>query len=106
MLSDSHQVTLSRSGDEARRILDEQVFDVVVCDLMMPNVSGMDLYDRLQRTRPEMAQRVVFMTGGAFTERARRFVERVDNVCLGKPFNVLELRRAVERLGSLDEPAN
>ena len=106
MLSDLHQVTLSRSGDEARRMLEEQVFDVVVSDLMMPNVSGMDLFEQLQRTKPELARRVVFMTGGAFTERARRFVECTDNVCLGKPFNVLELRRAVERLGSIDEPAN
>lgn len=96
----SHQVTVLRSGVEAWRVLQEQTFDAIVCDLMMPNMSGMDLFEQLQKNASSLAEQVVFMTGGAFTERARRFVESVDNACLGKPFQAAELHRALARLGS------
>ncbi len=99
MLSCEHDVTVLRSGVQARSTLRQQTFDVIVCDLMMPNLSGMDLYDEISREEPELARRFVFMTGGAFTERARRFVERIGNICLGKPFKPDELRRAVARCG-------
>src|SRR3990172_6472084 len=45
-------------------------FDVVLCDLMMPEMTGMELHDEILRTAPELAERLVFLTGGAFTHRA------------------------------------
>jgi DNA-binding NtrC family response regulator len=68
-------------------------FDVVLCDLMMPDVSGMDLYERVAEARPELAARFVFVTGGAFTERARAFVDRVGLPVLEKPFALGDLSR-------------
>jgi DNA-binding NtrC family response regulator len=76
-------------------------FDVVLCDLMMPGESGMDLHRELLRLRPLLARRMVFMTGGAFTETARTFLESFPNPPLEKPFELDALRAALARpLGS------
>jgi DNA-binding NtrC family response regulator len=71
---------------------------VIVCDLMMPEVTGMDLYAELERSRPELVRRVVFMTGGALTARAREFLARVTNPRLEKPFDLERLRAIIAGL--------
>jgi CheY-like chemotaxis protein len=88
-LSDEFEVATATSGREALAILerDERV-DVVLCDLMMPDVSGMDVHERIARLRPAMKPRFVFVTGGAFTERARRFVSEVGLPVIEKPFDL------------------
>lgn len=71
-------------------------FDVILCDLMMPGVSGIDVYERLTEERPDVAQKVVFMTGGAFTERARAFLAKTRRPQIRKPFRREELTDAIE----------
>ncbi len=91
-LADEFEVTTVTSGRAALAILaGEPRFDVILCDLMMPDVSGMDVHERLARERPELAQRFVFVTGGAFTERARRFVDEVGLPVIEKPFDLTKL---------------
>ncbi|NVJ22090.1 response regulator, partial [Myxococcus sp. AM011] len=70
-------------------------YDVVLCDLMMPEMTGMDLYEALVRTAPDVAERMVFITGGAFTPTARNFLERVENPRVEKPFDPEALRGVV-----------
>ncbi len=70
--------------------------DVILCDLMMPEMSGMEFHDELTRVRPELIARVVFMTGGAFTPAASKFLASIPNVRLGKPFDAKDLRAVVE----------
>ncbi|MBI5478717.1 MAG: response regulator [Deltaproteobacteria bacterium] len=70
-------------------------FDVILCDLMMPVMTGMELYDELGRVAPEQRERVVFLTGGAFTPTARSFLSQVPNPRLEKPFDVDELLAVV-----------
>jgi PAS domain S-box-containing protein len=72
-----------------------QSFDAIVCDLMMPEMTGMELYDALVRTSPEHARRMIFLTAGAFSPRARQFLERVPNPCLEKPYDQLSLSAAI-----------
>jgi FixJ family two-component response regulator len=68
---------------------------------MMPDMTGMELHARLDDVAPELARRVVFLTGGAFTSDARAFLERVPNARIEKPFEPRALRDAVARaLGS------
>jgi CheY-like chemotaxis protein len=86
-LADECEVKTVASGREALALLGSDTsFDVILCDLMMPDVSGMDVYDRIVRAQPELAPRFVFVTGGAFTERARAFVEEVGLPVVEKPF--------------------
>ena len=77
------------------------VFDVVLCDIMMPDLTGMDFFDALKTTRPELLPRVVFMTGGAFTERAREFLD-AENAppCIEKPLEKAAVREIVRRIAS------
>jgi CheY-like chemotaxis protein len=89
LLAAHHDVVTVGSGREALDMLQrDDRFDVVLCDLMMPEVPGMAVYEELDRRgQREVLDRVVFMTGGAFTESGRRFIGRVTNTCLEKPFD-------------------
>jgi CheY-like chemotaxis protein len=100
MLSDEHEVEATTSASEAlARIASGEHFDVILCDLMMPIMTGMDLHDELARAGTGHADRMVFLTGGAFTPRARAFVDEVANARLEKPFELQMLRAIVnERL--------
>jgi PAS domain S-box-containing protein len=75
-------------------------YDVIVCDLMMPEVTGMDIYEELVQSKPDMSKRMLFMTGGAFTERARAFLESVPNRFLEKPFDLAQLESAVRSVAA------
>jgi PAS domain S-box-containing protein len=105
LLKPEHEVVAVENGHAAECLLaTDDRFDVVLCDLMMPEVSGMDLYDGLAVTRPELASRMVFISGGAFTERARHFFASVPNLRLEKPFDVANLRELVRVLVAARPP--
>ncbi|MFC1641165.1 PAS domain S-box protein [Myxococcota bacterium] len=91
-----HEVVEAASGEEARYIVEQdQAFDVVLCDLMMPRVSGVQFHEWLVQTYPVLARLVVFVTGGAFTPQVREYLEAVGNSCLEKPVAVGTLRTIV-----------
>jgi len=91
-----HDTTIALGGSEALAILSERNdFDVILCDLMMPEVTGMELYQRVATERPDVAGRIIFMTGGAFTAAARTFLDTVQNECVTKPFDLVRLRALV-----------
>jgi two-component system, NtrC family, sensor kinase len=99
LLSDRYDVLTADSGAAAIGTLkNDPAFDAVLCDLMMPQVSGVDVYAWIQAEAPELAQKVVFMTGGAFTPRARELLDRVPNRHVEKPFELGELSAALERV--------
>ena len=94
-----HDVVGAASGDEARTILDaDPSFDVILCDMMMPVVSGATLHEWLSRSHPALAKKVVFVTGGAFTRTARKYLESVDNLQLEKPVAGDALKKMVADL--------
>jgi PAS domain S-box-containing protein len=94
-----YQVTRALSGREAiSRIEHSGPYDVVFCDVMMPELSGIDVYERAKEVCPGQEQRIVFITGGAFTEPAAKFIESIDNPKLGKPFDAGEVRALVKAL--------
>jgi two-component system, NtrC family, sensor kinase len=83
-----HEVVTVSGGREALSLLERGArFDVVFSDLMMPDMTGMELHAALERLSPELAARVVFLTAGAFTSGAQRFLEQTANACLEKPFD-------------------
>ena len=91
-----HDVSVLHHAREALPRFASTRFDLVFCDLMMPNMTGMDLYEAVLAS-PQAAQSdaFVFMTGGAFTPRARDFLERVGAPCLEKPFDSSLVRELV-----------
>jgi nitrogen-specific signal transduction histidine kinase len=94
-----HEVVVLTSPLEAQaRLLGGERFDVILCDLMMPELSGMELFQSLARGAPELAGRVVFLTGGAFTPQTREFLATVECPRMDKPFSPEELRALVQSL--------
>jgi len=99
-----HEVQVFSSGEEAiERLCSDEPFNVVFCDLMMPGVSGMEVFSRVSEQYPELASRFVFMTGGAFTQEARKFLKQTPLVCLEKPFELRQIRDLVRERA---EPAD
>jgi CheY-like chemotaxis protein len=82
-----------------RRLAHEnESFDLIFCDLMMRGMTGMDLARALQVQNPNVLRRIVFMTGGAFTPQAQRFLEDKVEQCVEKPFDVVaEAARRLQR---------
>jgi signal transduction histidine kinase/CheY-like chemotaxis protein len=95
----AHDVTLAHSGREAITRLDGGApFDAIVCDLQMTDGTGIDVYEHIVRHAPALADRVIFITGGAFTDRARDFLHRCTRPVLEKPFRASQLERLVAGL--------
>jgi signal transduction histidine kinase/CheY-like chemotaxis protein len=96
LFADEHVVTVVGSG---RAALDKigagEHFDAIVCDLMMPEMTGAELHAELLAIAPDQVRQVIFLTGGAFTAASQRFLDRIDNVCFEKPCDVEALRTAV-----------
>ena len=91
-----HETVQASNGAEAREILEhDQAFDVIVCDMMMPNVSGMDLHQWLAETHPALAEQLIFVSGGAFTPRAREYLGKISNIRLEKPFDMANFKKIV-----------
>jgi CheY-like chemotaxis protein len=98
VLAPPHQVTVAPTAEEGLRLLEAGGWDAILCDLMLPGLSGMELHARLAAARPEDAERMVFLSGGAFNDGAREFLERVPNQRLEKPFDPARLRQVVAAL--------
>jgi len=86
VLLEHYDVSAFASPRAALAVLLEGQFDLILCDVMMPELNGMDLYERTIRERPELTRRFVFITGGAFTERARSFLKHAAAPTVQKPF--------------------
>ncbi len=80
--------TATSAGQALTMIREGQRFDVLLCDLMLPEMDGPALHEHIRALDPLQAERMVFMTGGVFTVRAREFLETVKNKRLSKPFDV------------------
>jgi two-component system cell cycle sensor histidine kinase/response regulator CckA len=92
-----HEVTTCDDGAFALELMKTQEFDIVFCDLMMPEMSGEELYGHVLERDPELAKRFVFITGGAFTAEAMSFAKLIANPLIEKPFTPVELRAVVDQ---------
>jgi len=87
-----YDVVTVLGGVEALALLSaDSEFDSIICDLMMPRVDGKSFYDSVRQDDPDLAKRIVFMSGGAFTPRLRKFAAAVPNPVLQKPVSRDEL---------------
>lgn len=102
-----YDVVIAEGGRDAIRVIEsDPAFDLVLCDLVMGTVSGMDVHRWIRANRPGSSDRVIFMTAGAFTSEVREFLAVVHNPVLHKPFDTKTLRwmiaQALRRPGSVD----
>lgn len=104
VLTEQHDVlAVARAADALSHIARGEKFDIIFCDLMMPEMTGVDFYHTIKTANPGLAERIVFLTGGAFSDAAEAFLESCANLVVLKPFKVLELRRVVaDYVGTAD----
>ena len=101
ILSRAHDVVAVTSAERGLELLRAgEQYDVILCDLMMPNMTGMDLHSALTTSHPDLVDKVVFLTGGAFTQRAIQFLDNTENLRVDKPFDPIRLIGLInERVG-------
>lgn len=97
--SGRHDVVVTTSGRQALALLAEDAhFDLILCDLMMPDVTGQKVFETIEQQHPGLVGHFVFMTGGAFTESAQSFLESHPGHRIEKPFTIGEIERLLLRL--------
>lgn len=96
MLAPREVVSVIAARDALKLLETGERFDVILCDLMMPDMTGMDLFAELTVRFPAHARRMVFVSAGAFTQRAREFVDSVPNAFIEKPVEWRKLIDVVE----------
>jgi len=94
----NHEVHCVSSAGDALILIDRgEHFDVILSDVMMPRMTGIEFYEKLQRARPEMAGRVIFLTG-AIAPRVEDFLKSIPNLQITKPFDIDLLHDTIARV--------
>jgi len=91
-----HQAQTVSNGKAALAMLHEKGYDLLVADLKMSGLSGMDLYETLKKKQPDMADRTVFITGDTMTEETNEFLASSGRPYLAKPFTPMEFLEIIE----------
>jgi len=94
--SAGYEVDTARNGREALEQTARHAHDLILCDWKMPGINGQEFFERLLKTSPETARRVLFMTGDVLNEQIQQFAEKHGVACLAKPFSLDGLRAALE----------
>jgi PAS domain S-box-containing protein len=106
-LGRDHEPTVFTSAqDLLTRIAGGERFDAIVSDVMMPTMTGLDLLEELQRVEPHQAARLMFITGGVFTETIKQRLNELGAPRLDKPFVLDDLRQMIARCATRDNVAN
>jgi len=93
---DGYTVETADNGRRALALLQERRYDVIVCDLQMPDLDGPAFYARLTQQYPALRQRVIFLTGNSRGVASRTFLEQSGRPWLRKPSPIAALRRAIQ----------
>ena len=90
-------VDTAANGRLALENLQAQAYDLILCDLRMPELDGASFYRELEERYPELRRRVIFLTGDTLSPDARAFLDKVEVPRLSKPFRAAEVRRVVQQ---------
>jgi len=93
-----YRVEHAPDGEQALAAIGEQKFDVVICDLKMPRLDGKAFYRALAAATPDLARRVIFVTGDVAGTDAEQFLEESGGRWLAKPFRLADLLRTVREV--------
>lgn len=94
---DGHRVETAANGQLALLQIQEKAFDLILCDLRMPQLDGPGLYRELEAHQPHLLRHMIFLTGDTLSVETKKFLEGIDTPRLTKPFTVAAARRVVEQ---------
>lgn len=90
------EVDLASDGSQAADLLVDQTYDAVICDVLMPVMTGPELFTACRERRPQMLSHFVFLTGSVAEWETARFLNETGQPCLGKPFRIAQLCEGIE----------
>ncbi len=94
----THDVTKETDGAGAIAKIQQQQFDLILCDMTMPNIDAAGVYEACRASPANRETRFVIFTGGAFTRNAQEFIERESVTILEKPVDIESLRALLGEL--------
>ena len=94
---DGYDVDTASNGRLALKKLQQRAYDLILCDLRMPELDGPGLYREIEVLLPHLLRRIIFLTGDTLSPEAREFLEKVGISRLNKPFRAAEVRRVVQQ---------
>jgi len=94
--TEGFQVEVAVNGQVALDILDQKEYDLCLVDIRTPSMSGIELYEHLEKEHPKMASRIIFSTGDVLSGNTKAFLEKTNRPYLPKPFTPDELRAIVK----------
>ncbi|MEI6084577.1 MAG: ATP-binding protein [Verrucomicrobiota bacterium] len=95
LLEEQFTVETASDGAAGLRKARATPFDVILCDWKMPGLTGGQVYEQLRRTHPELAARMVFMTGDVVSDTTRQFLDNNERACIAKPFSIDEFHNII-----------
>jgi two-component system NtrC family sensor kinase len=95
---DGHEVDTVANGHLALARLEAHAYDLILCDVRMPDLDGPSLYQLLKRQQPHLCQRFIFLTGDTLEPATQAFLEASGAPCLTKPFSIADARRVIQRV--------
>jgi CheY-like chemotaxis protein len=105
VLSDEFEVVATTDATDALEwLVSGDWYDVILCDVMMPIMNGVEFRNRVHAARPDLAARIVFVTGGILWERVRNLLDSVPNAVVDKPFDTGALRELIRRRTASEPP--
>jgi CheY-like chemotaxis protein/anti-sigma regulatory factor (Ser/Thr protein kinase) len=96
--------TCGNGVDAWQTFVEGEKYDVILCDVLMPEMTGMELFRLLAGKYPDQAERLLFITGGATSEATRIFMAKHANRVVSKPFNPIEVEATVRTTGRFPMP--
>jgi two-component system NtrC family sensor kinase len=93
-----HEITLAANGHEGLAALETGAYEVILCDIRMPDLDGPGFYREVERRYPHLVSRVIFLTGDVLSPEAQAFFAQVACPRLVKPFQAQEVRRLIQQV--------
>lgn len=93
------------NGKKALALGAQQDYAAIICDLLMPTMGGIELFEIWKDTSPQLAERMIFVTGDNLGQRTNRFLNQCGRPCLYKPFDIHDLTDTLERVTKSDSPS-
>ncbi len=90
-----YSISAARDGNQAMDRLNEGEYDLIICDIKMPGLGGEKLYSFVKATNPELADRIIFITGDTVNPETQSFLQNTGNPYLGKPFRLEEIKQCI-----------
>ncbi|MFC1714274.1 ATP-binding protein [Candidatus Poribacteria bacterium] len=92
-----YRTSTARDGSQAMDRLDKDEYDLIICDMKMPGLGGERLYNFVKATNPELAERIIFITGDVVNPKTQSFLQSTGNSYVGKPFRIEEIKQCILR---------